>query len=60
MSETNKNNKGPALNASEIKNDNQGFPNKKHSLPSATITGNTTLIKLIKADCTAWLKVSRQ
>ncbi|MDF1679291.1 hypothetical protein [Ponticaulis sp.] len=60
MSEKIKSNKGRALKAPEIKNDNQGFPNKKHSLPNTTITENTTLIKLIKADYTAWLKVSPQ
>ncbi len=60
MSETIKNNKGPALNAVEIKNEPQGFSNEKHSQPDTTITEKTTLIKLIQTDCTAWLKVSRQ
>ncbi len=60
MSETIKINKEPALNASEIKNETQGFPNKKHSLPSTTITEKTTLIKLIQIDCTEWLKAGQQ
>lgn len=56
MSEKIKNNKGSALNALVIKEEHQGFPNKKHSLPSTTITEKATLIKLIQTDCTAWLK----